>query len=69
VSAGDYITGPRCLHPVKLYAKPGRVDEDPVCYRPLNHPGTKHLSRWAYLRDLERKARVKRERHPWWLAA
>jgi hypothetical protein len=66
MSAGDYITGPRCGEPVTYYRKPGRGYSSAGCWRPAGHPGGKHLSQWAYLRELERKARTRRaSRHLW----
>jgi hypothetical protein len=65
MSAGDYITGPRCLHPLKLYAE--RTDPSAVCWRRKGHPGNRHLSRWAYLRELRRPPRVRKASRPaWW---
>lgn len=61
MSAGDRITTPRCLRPVRRYEfrtdRGPRGDLDPVCWRPAGHPGRRHLSRWAYLRELERRLR------------
>ena len=61
MSAGDQITTPRCRAPMTRYGKPGRDYDFPVCWRPAGHRGRRHLSRWAYLRELERILRYKRK--------
>lgn len=63
MSAGDRLIRPRCGRPVKRYDKPGRDDPEPVCWRPEGHPGDKHLSRWAYLKELERSRHARKK--PW----
>jgi hypothetical protein len=62
IMTGDQITAPRCLHPMAFYAKPGHAGPDPVCWRPAGHPRPdRHMSKYAYLRDLERSLRRKQE--------
>jgi hypothetical protein len=60
MSAGEHITAPRCLHPMRYHdLGPGRPRQDryPVCWRPQHPEGTRHISQYAYVRDLERTAR------------
>ena len=60
------IATPRCLHPVRAYdlrRYPGVIQgQFTRCWRPRGHPGTKHLGRAAYERELERKRLLARER-------
>ena len=53
------LAGPRCRHPMKAYEL-SRYDGQPpelfpVCWRPEGHPGKRHASYAAYMRDLFRK--------------
>lgn len=58
---------PRCLHPMEYRGPAG--DPDPVCWRPEGHdakePPTKaslrHLSRRAYLNELARNRKSRRQ--------
>jgi hypothetical protein len=59
---GSQIEAPRCLKPLTRYDKPGRQDAFPVCWRPKDHRGAKHLSKWAYERELGRAAELARRR-------
>lgn len=61
MTAAGNITGPRCGAPLKYLDYPGRDDYPfPVCWRPAGHPPGRHLSRWAYLRELGRQDGRKR---------
>ena len=53
-------TTARCGHPMEFHesAAEPRVDFEPVCGRPP-HEGNRHLSRWAYERELARCRRNK----------
>jgi hypothetical protein len=49
------------MTPYELHRYPDAVPElFPVCWRPRGHPGDKHLSRAAYLRNLEAKSLSRR---------
>jgi hypothetical protein len=54
--------GPRCLKPMKRHGRDS--DPDPVCWRPRGHEdggrpaSERHLSRRAYLNELERGRRA-----------
>lgn len=50
----------RCLAPMRMHEHGVPRLDTPVCWRPLGHSGPeRHLSRWAYLRELERCRRNK----------
>lgn len=57
---------PRCLHPVEFRnVNEPRDDLSPVCWRRAGHanPG-RHLSLYAYLRELERSRGKNRRKYP-----
>ena len=65
--AGLMIDSPRCLHPVEFYTVARgrdeldviwpRAAEGSVCWRPAGHPGSRHVAKASYLRELERRRR------------
>lgn len=64
--AGSKVTAPRCLQPVKPYKLSRYPGESPaafpVCWRRKGHATGRHLSRAAYLRELDRAIRRNKRR-------